>query len=98
METKGKANIHLENEKGIYAFLSKTIYNELIEEGIDQENILTLSLYLHWTVIREYTTVSSKSNIYNTKAILKETQTVHMVGEKAYSLNLNNFVDTLFID
>lgn len=41
------------NDK-VYAFLSRTIYDELIEYGIDQEYILTLSLYFHTSVIKEY--------------------------------------------
>jgi hypothetical protein len=95
---KKDARLSMENQKEIYAFLSKTIYNELIEYGIDEEYTFPFSLYLHWAVVRRYAKASKNANIYNTEKILKNLQATLEVGNEAYNQKLTNFIDAFFTD
>ncbi|ACU02772.1 hypothetical protein [Pedobacter heparinus] len=100
MKLPNKKDIRLSivNQKKIYAFLSKTIYNELIEYGVEEEYTFPFLLYLHWTVIKKYTDVSRNTIIYNTEKILHKLQNTIEAEKEIYNQELTDFIETLFAD
>src|SRR5690606_18228986 len=96
---KRQSGTALQNEKEVYAFLSKTIYEELIEYGVDEEYIFVFSLYLQWIVAKVYAKVSEKDDPTSTINILENLQTelnIH-TGNKGNDPTAS-LADTLFTD
>lgn len=90
------ANLAVQNQQKIYAFLSKTIYDELIEFGADQEYIFPFSFYLHWAVLRKYGQISKKRGSFKTIEILRNIEIESEEDKDDSAQYISNFVDTVF--
>src|SRR5690606_19308116 len=71
-----------------YSFLSKTIYDELLEVGVDSEAIFTLGFYFYISVIKEFLQMT-KGNEHRLN--LLENTTEHKSDEDNEALALTLF-------
>lgn len=99
-ERKNKSNsgIDIENQRKVYTFLSKTIYNELIEYGVDDEYIFPFLLHLHWIIVKKYGQVYKPRNIYNTEKVLRHMESSLETGKEAHKKDITDFIDAFFTD
>lgn len=100
MEKGNKTNsgLRIDNERKVYAFLSKTIYDELIEYGVDDEYTFSFLLYLHWVIAKKYCRVSPGFDIDNIEKILRHIENTLQADKKTHNQNLTDFINAFFVD
>lgn len=86
------------SQRKVYAFLSKTIYDELVEYGVDDEYVFPLLLQFHWVVIKKSGTVYQSGSISTTEKVLRHMKSSLDPGSDAHRIDTTDFYDVLFAD